>query len=102
MSTSIVRQYVDAVGSLQRREPVCVQLPNGVVVSAVPEEIEHEGKPLMQLHVMVDGKSGPIEAQIRMSPETYEKSLIKAENFTPRLAMVQRRMFLLERRNGDE
>jgi hypothetical protein len=101
MSTSIVRQYVDAVGGLQRRQPVNVQLPNGVVISAVPEEIEFEGKPLMQLHVMIDGKSGPIEAQIRMSTETYEKSLIKAENFTPRLATVQRRMHLLEKRNGE-
>jgi hypothetical protein len=101
MSTSIVRQYVDAVGSLQRREAVHVQLPNGVIVSAVPEEIEFEGRKLMQLHVLVDGKSGPIEAQLRMSPETYEKSLIKAESFTPRLAMVQRRMLLLEKRNGE-
>ena len=96
MSTSLVRQYVDVVGSLKRREPVLVRLPNGTVVQAVPEEIEIDGRTLMQLHVQIDGQNGPIEAQIRMSHETYDKSVLKAENFTPRFAAVQQRLMLRE------
>lgn len=97
--SSLVRQYVDTIGSLTRREPVQVRLPNGTVVTAVPEEIcIGDGKTLMQLHVQIEGPTGPIEAQIRMSHETYEHSLVKARNATPRFEAAQRRLLLREGR----
>lgn len=100
--SSLVAQYVDTLGSLTRREPVQVRLPNGTVVTAIPEEIyAGDGQTLMQLHVQINGASGPIEAQIRMSHETYEKSLVKARNMTPRFEAAQRRLLLREgRRHG--
>lgn len=102
--SNLVRQYTDVVGGLQRREPVEVRLPGGTIVKAIPEQIEVNGQPFMQLYVQVDGSSvGPIEAQIRMSPETYEKSLVKAQDATPRLvAMQERRTLMLNRRNGED
>jgi hypothetical protein len=93
--SSLVAKYVDTIGSLTRREPVQVRLPNGSVVTAVPEEICIGGdKTIMQLHVQIEGPTGPIEAQIRMSHETYEKSLVKARDMTPRFEAAQRRLQL--------
>lgn len=76
-----------------------VRLPNGTVITAVPEEIcAGDGQTLMQLHMQIEGPTGPIEAQIRMSHETYEKSLVKARDMTPRFQAAQQRLMLREGR----
>lgn len=101
--SNLVRQYVDVVGGLARHEPVSVCLPNGTIVRGVPELIEVDGKPMMQVFVSVDGANGEVQAQVRMSPETYEKNLEKARNLTPRLAAMQERQALmLNRRSGED
>lgn len=98
--SSLVAQYVDTVGSLERREPVQVRLPNGTVVTAIPQEIcVGDGQTLMQLHVQIDGPTGPMEAQIRMSHETYERSIVKARDMTPRFQAAQQRLMLREGRS---
>lgn len=101
--SNLVRQYVDVVGGLARREPVSVCLPNGTVVTGVPELIEVNGKPMMQVYISADSNLGLVEAQVRMSPETYEASINKARDMTPRLvAMQERQTMMLNRRNGED
>lgn len=98
--SGLVRTYQNTVGALQRGEAVQIKLGNGVVVTAVPEDVVGpSGEPLKQLHVQLQGPDGPIEAQIRMSPETYERSLVRADQLTPRLGVMQRRL-QLRARNG--
>lgn len=97
--SSLVAQYVNTLGALTERQPVQVRLPNGAVVTAIPEEVCIGGdQTIMQLHVQIDGPTGPIEAQIRMSHDTYERSLVKARNLTPRFEAAQRRLLLREGR----
>jgi len=92
----------DTVGALSRGEPVLVRLPNGMTIEAVPEMIQVQNpqtgqiEDKVQLHVRTDGASGVIEGQLRMSPETFHQSLVKVQNFSPRLALVQERLRLRE------
>lgn len=98
--SSLVRTYVDTLGALQREEPVRVRLPTPgggeAIVTAIPERIQHPqtGEELMQLHFQVDSPVGPMEAQVRMSPETYHKSLVGAGNMVPRLKTIENRRLL--------
>lgn len=95
----LIHAYKNVVGALQRREPVAVALPNGMTVQAVPELVNGpEGQPLIQIHVRTDGASGEIQGIIRMSPETFDKALAKAESMTPKLVVMQQRLALPERR----
>jgi hypothetical protein len=94
---ALLSSYDTALDALKRKEPVAVTLPNGTTIEAVPELIEHPdtGEPLIQMHVRIDGKSGPMEAQVRMSPETFEKSLATAERARPKIGVMLRQRPLL-------
>lgn len=96
--SNLVATYVNSLQTLRAKQPVRIRLQNGLVVTAVPEEIEVEKndgsgemQQLMQLHIQTDGASGVIEGQLRMTLETYEKVLVKIETMAPRLVAIQHR-----------
>lgn len=87
MSLDIFGQAIDA---LRRGEPMQVRLPNGTVVTGVPELTEDEDGPLVLFHVHSDGHAGSIEGTLRMRPETFKHMLDKTEAMLPRLTAVRR------------
>lgn len=95
--SSLVKTYVDTVGALKRGETIAVRLPNGTIVQAVPEQITGpDGRDLMQLHIKTDTPDGPVESVVRMPINTYEKLIVRAEKYAPRLNAFQRRLQLRE------
>lgn len=92
---SLARTYVNHIQDLAQGKPVRVMLPGQGVVEAVPSIVEGpNGEELVQLHLSLDEKAtrvGAIEAQVRMSPETFRASIQAAERMIPRLEAVQQR-----------
>ncbi len=92
--------FDEAIQALKRGEPAQLRLPNGTVISGVPSIVSHPetNEPIVEFHIHSDGDLGPIEMVARMSLDTYEKMVLKAERMSPRLAMVQRNLLS---RGGD-
>lgn len=96
--SGLARTYQNVVGALQRGEAFQLRLGGVVVNASEPEDVVGpNGEPLKQVYVQLQGPDGPVEAQVRMSPSTYEKSLVRAEKLTPRLQVLQQRLQLRER-----
>lgn len=96
--SNLARTYQNAVAALQRGEAFQIRLGKVVVdASDVEDVVGPDGEPLKQVYVKVDGPDGPMEAQVRMSPSTFERSLVRAEKLTPRLQVLQQRLQLRER-----
>lgn len=93
MSASLVRTYVDTIRDLARGQPVKVAIPHVGIVEAQPSVVEGpHGEELVQLDIQTRfAKVGAMEAQIRMSPETFKASLQIAANAAPRLEAVNHR-----------
>ena len=96
--SNLARTYQNAVTALQRGEAFQIRLGKVVVdASDVEDVVGPDGEALKQVYVKIQGPDGPLEAQVRMSPSTFEKSLVRAEKLTPRLQMMQQRLQLRER-----
>lgn len=89
---SLARTYVQHVQDLARGRPVRVALPNGAIIEAQPSIVYGSGgEELVQLDVQTSTRVGAIEAQIRMTPQTFQASIEKAASMIPRLEAVEAR-----------
>jgi hypothetical protein len=99
---SLANLMMETIGALQRGEPVSVRLPNGMTIEAVPEIVQVQDprtgqvQEVVQLHLQTNGQAGAIEGQLRMSPDTFQNCLMKAQNLSPRFALVTERLRLRE------